>query len=97
MLKTIEHDELIMLLGFSHRPSFGGGLAGRHEKGEDLTDLIEDAGNTPRFGFYWWAWKPEWSNNGGKFNRRDVVDYNAHWLCFHAHLTFWPQRDAKPV
>lgn len=66
-------------------------------------DIIDYDFERPKFGFYWWFWKPTFQTNGGKFKKKQVVDISLQWLCFSMGLIFWPNnswletfRHAKP-
>lgn len=50
------------------------------------SDVIEDFEN-PRFGFYWWFWLPHVAWNGGKFLKKQTVDFSIMWLCFSVGFT----------
>lgn len=52
-------------------------------------DSIEDFEN-PKFGRYWWFWKPCTTWNGGDFNKKECIDFSICWLCFSLGFTsFW--------
>ncbi len=54
-------------------------------------DVIGEYEN-PKYGFYWWFWKPRYVSNGGKFKREECVDVGLQWLCFSIGLIFWPNQ-----
>lgn len=45
--------------------------------------------NAPWFGFAYGSWLPRFSWNGGRFDRREVVDINWRWLFLHGSWTWW--------
>lgn len=61
------------------------------------SDIIDYTYEKPKFGFYWWFWKPTWKTNGGKFKREEVVDVSVMWLCFSIGLIFWPGMSLKSM
>lgn len=71
--------------------TFSKGMAGRHDKNEDLTHFKE-VGNNPMFGFNWWMWSPRLMTNGGRIRRGEVVDISFNWLCFWIGLILWPNK-----
>lgn len=71
----------------SYKITISRGMAGRVSK----SDIIEDFEN-PKYGFYWWFWKPEYQSNSGKFKRNECVDVDVKWLCFWFGFVFWPNQ-----
>lgn len=62
-------------------------IAGRVQ----LDDIIDYDFENPKYGFYWWFWKPKYISNEGKFKNQECVDVSLMWLCFSVGLIFWPQ------
>ena len=66
------------------------GCAGKYKSLDEFDRWEMDTITHPRFGRYWWFWKPNLCNNGGRFNKRENVDINFHFLCLWLSFTFYP-------
>jgi len=73
-----------------YRLTFSFGGAGKVEPNEVLDKFSLCEGQTPRFGFYWWYWLPNWNYNGGRPSRCEVLDFSFHWLRWWGAVTAWP-------
>ena len=68
------------------------GMAGKYKSLDEFEEYELKSVEHPRFGRYWWFWKPRFKSNGGKFNRTDIVDLNSNFLCFWFSVTFFPRK-----
>jgi len=73
-----------------YKVMFSSGGAGKMQEGEVLNEYSLCAGQTPRFGYYWWMWIPEFRMNGGSIFRKETVDINFHWLRWWCAVTMFP-------